>query len=396
MSLPLEGIVVLEVSRVLAGPYLGMQLADMGAEVIKIEMPKRGDEARFMGPFVNNESAYFMSVNRNKRSLTLDLKHPEGKELFLRLARKADVILENNRPRAMARLGLDYKSVREINPRIIYVSVSGFGHSGPYKDKPAFDIIVQAMGGVMSITGQPGGLPTRVGTSIGDLAAGVFGALGVLSALFVRERTGEGQHIDVSMLDCQVALLENAVARYFATGESPVPMGNRHPSIAPFSSLPTSNGHIIVAAGNDKLWQQLCLLLGSEELVEDPRFNSIYTRTENWDQLEPLLSARMKMKSTEEWQKLLDESEIPCAPIYNMEQMVKDPHIKSRNMIVPNVHPVAGAVNMINFPLKYSATPCQQIRLPAPLLGEHSRSILQEYLGCSTEDLDALEREGVI
>ena len=258
MSGPLEGLVVIDMTRVLAGPFCTMMLADMGAEVIKVERPSTGDDSRAFGPFVKGESAYFMSVNRGKKSVTVDLKAPEGKALLLDLVRKADVLVENFKPGVMKKLGLDYATLREVNPRLVYAASTGFGQSGPYSARPAYDLVIQAMGGVMSITGPDADHPTKVGSSVSDIFAGVFTCIGILAALNHRHRTGQGQMVDVAMLDCMVAILENAVARYAASGQSPAPIGNRHPSIAPFSTLKASDGMLAIACGNDALFQRFC------------------------------------------------------------------------------------------------------------------------------------------
>ncbi len=396
MTLPLTGIRILEVTRVLAGPYCGMLLADMGADVIKVEMPGRGDEARYIGPFTGGQSAYFMSVNRNKKSLTLDLKNGRGQEIFKQLAAFSDVLIENNRPHFMAGLGLDYPSLKEHNPRLIYASITGYGHSGPYKDKGAFDINAQSLGGIMSITGQPEGTPTRVGSSIGDLAAGLFASLGITAALQARGKSGHGQHVDVSMLDCQVALVENAIARYFATGQVPVPIGNRHPSVAPFTSMPTADGDVIVAAWNDHLWVELCKHLGDPELAKDPRFHTNQDRLQNWTQLCPLLEELFRQKTTGEWIPQLSRSKIPCNPINNIAQVITDPQVRARQMIVEIEHPDAGNLHLTNFPLQFSASGTDFIREPSPTLGQHSRQILKDQLNFTDEQIDALAREEVI
>ncbi|MEJ2751360.1 MAG: CoA transferase, partial [Chloroflexota bacterium] len=300
MTSSLAGLRVLDLTRVLVGPYTTMILADLGAEVIKVEFPGIGDDARHYPPHVNGESAYFMSLNRNKRSMTLNLKSEAGKLVFLDLVQKVDVLVENFRPGTMERLGFGYATLKEHNSGLIYAAASGFGQTGPYSGRPAYDGVVQAMGGIMSITGQPGGEPTRVGTSIGDIAAGLFAAVGILAAVIHRERTGEGQLVDVAMLDCQVALLENAIARYAAAGEIPGPIGNRHPSITPFEPFATSDGKLMVAAGNNVLWKKLCQALGSPDLAEDPRFETNSARTENYEALRPLIAEPMAGKTTAE------------------------------------------------------------------------------------------------
>lgn len=377
---PLEGIVVLDLSRVLAGPYCGMMLADYGANVIKIEPPGEGDDSRAFGPFVGKESAYFMSLNRNKRSMTLNFKLQKDIDLFKEMVAKCDVVLENYRPGTMEKFGIGYDVLKKINPRLIYAACSGFGHTGPYKDKPAYDIVVQAMGGIMSVTGPEGGEPCRVGASVGDIIAGMFTAYGVMMGLFHRERTGEGQKIDVGMLDCQVAVLENAISRYLVSGSVPGPLGNRHPSITPFASFTAKNGHLIVGAGNDRLWEKLCNLLGRPELIKDERFDNNSKRTANVKELMPILNSIFIAKTIEEWITILEDAGLPCAPINTVDKVVNDPHIKAREMIVEVDHPVAGHLKMPGVPVKMSATP-GAVERPAPMLGQHTSEILKEVLG---------------
>ena len=376
----LEGIRVLDLSRVLAGPYCTMMLADYGADIIKIEPPGDGDDSRAFGPFVGKESAYFMSLNRNKRSITLNFKHQQEVELFQEMVKKADVVVENYRPGTMEKFGLGYDELKKINPRLIYAACSGFGHTGPYRDKPAYDIIVQAMGGVMSITGPENGEPTRIGASVGDIMAGMFTAYGVMMALFHRERTGEGQKVDVGMLDCQVAVLENAIARYVTSGIVPKPLGNRHPSITPFASFTAKDGHIIVGAGNDRLWQKLCNLLERPALLTDPRFIDNAARTANVKELSVILDSIFVKKTISRWLDELEAAGLPCAPINTIDKVVNDPHIAARNMIIEVEHPVAGKLKMAGAPVKMSAAPGVPPS-PAPLLGQHTAAIMQELLG---------------
>lgn len=394
MNLPLEGIKVLDLTRVLAGPYATMILGDLGADIIKIEMPVKGDDARHFGPYVKDESAYFMSLNRNKRSITLNLKHQKGKELFLKMVKKADIVVENYRPGTMEKLGLGYDVLSEINPSIIYAATSGYGHTGPYSKRAAYDAVVQAMGGIMSITGEKGGKPTRVGSSIGDITAGLFTAIGILAALNNRNQTGKGQKVDVAMLDCQVAILENAIARYVVTGEVPKPGGNRHPSIVPFEPFETSNGEIMVAAGNDALWAAFCKVIGREELIEDERFKTNPLRNENYDELRPLIADPMKEKTTEEWQHLLDQAGIPNGPINTIDKVIEDPQVLAREMIVEIDHPVAGKLKVPGIPIKFSRTP-GKIRRTTPLLGEHTDEILKELLDMDSEEIQRLKNENV-
>ena len=376
----LQGIKVLDLTRVLAGPYCAMMLADFGANVIKIEPPKVGDDSRAFGPFVGKESAYFMSLNRNKRSITLNFKRAEEVELFREMVKQADVVLENYRPGTMEKFGLGYEELKKINPKIIYAACSGFGHSGPYMLKPAYDIIVQAMGGIMSITGSEGGEPTRVGASVGDIIAGMFTAYGVMLGLFHRERTGEGQKVDVGMLDCQLAILENAISRYTTSGVVPTPLGNRHPSITQFASFTAKDGHIIVGAGNDRLWQKLCNILGCPELIDDQRFNNNGNRTTHAVELSEILNGIFKNKTIAEWLELLEKAELPCAPINTVDKIINDPHIKAREMMVELEHPVAGHLKMAGVPVKMSLTP-GAAETAAPLLGQHTAEILKEFFG---------------
>lgn len=394
MGKALQGVRVLDLTRVLAGPYASMILGDLGAEVIKIETPNGGDDARGYGPFLNGESAYFMSINRNKKSLTLNLKKQEGKDIFLKMVKEADIIIENYRPGTMEKLGLGYEELEKVNPRIIYAASSGFGHTGPYSQRAAYDLIVQGMGGIMSLTGEPDGVPTRVGASIGDITSGLFTVIGILSAINHRHETGKGQKVDVAMLDCQVAILENAIARYAVTGKSPKPTGNRHPSISPFAVFAAKDGYLVVAAGNDQLWKKWCYTVGREELAEDPRFMTNNDRTENWDQLEKIASAIIAERKVDDWLRLFEEAGIPSGPINDVEQVMQHPQIIAREMLIHQDHPVAGRFLMPGIPVKLSKTP-GTIDLPAPLLGQHSESILSK-LGFSNDEITRLKKENVI
>ncbi|SDE68911.1 CaiB/BaiF CoA transferase family protein [Sporomusa acidovorans] len=376
----LEEVRVLDLSRVLAGPYCTMMLADFGADIIKIEPPGVGDDSRAFGPFVGNESAYFMSLNRNKRSIILNFKRQADCDLFKELVKQADVVVENYRPGTMEKFGLGYEVLKEINPGLIYAACSGFGHTGPYRDKPAYDIIVQAMGGIMSITGPENGEPTRVGASVGDVIAGMFTAYGVMTALFYRQRTGQGQKVDVGMLDCQLAILENAIARYVTSGNVPGPLGNRHPSITPFASYTAKDGYIIVGAGNDRLWEKLCNILERPDLIKDPRFDTNLHRTNNAVELGAILNGIFTAKPIGEWIAILEKAGLPCAPINTIDKVVSDPHVAAREMIVEVEHPVAGKLKMPGVPVKMSQTP-GGVNRPAPLLGQHTGEILQEMLG---------------
>lgn len=395
MALALQGLRVLDLTRVLAGPYTTMILADLGAEVVKLEIPGSGDDSRAFPPHVNGESAYFMSLNRNKRSMTLNLKSEKGKEIFAQLIEHFDVLVENFRPGTMEKLGLGYERLLELNPRLIYAAASGFGHTGPYSKRPAYDAIVQAMGGIMSITGQPDGPPTRVGSSIGDITAGMFAAIGILAALSYREKTGVGQKVDVAMLDSQVAILENAIARYTATGEVPRPIGNRHPSITPFESFATKDGLIMVAIGNNALWEKFCTVIERPDLAKDPRFESNQLRTTNHRALQPLLKSVMRRKSTDTWRAIFDKHGIPNGPINSVDEVLADPQVIARDMIVEVEHPLAGKTALPGIPIKLSETP-GEIRNPAPLLGEHTAEILHDLLNYGPDQMRQLKEECII
>jgi CoA:oxalate CoA-transferase len=392
---PFDNVVVLDLTRVLAGPYAAMMLADYGADVIKIETPDSGDDSRGFGPFVGKESAYFMSLNRGKRSMTLNLKCPEAIALFKDMVRKADVLLENYRPGTMEKFGLGYDVLKQINPGLIFASCSGFGQTGPYMKKPAYDVIVQGMGGLMSITGQEDGEPTKAGASIGDIAAGLFTMIGVATALYTRDRTGHGQMVDVAMLDCQVAILENAIARYVTSGAVPGPVGNRHSSITPFDTFKASDGHIIIAVGNDKLWGNFCRLVGRPELVDDERFQHNAGRTKHQKQLKAILNQIFPAQTVQEWIEALDGAGIPCGPLNTIDRLLEDPQVQAREMIVDVTHPVAGHLRMPGLPIKLSDTPGEVFR-PAPMLGQHTGEILAEFLGFDAERVAALRASNVI
>ncbi len=394
MNNTLENLKVLDLTRVLSGPYCGMNLADLGADVLKIEMPGKGDDARAFGPHINGESTYFMSLNRNKRSLTLNLKTEDGKAILRKLVKDADILVENYKPGTMTKLGLGYEELKKINPRLIYAAISGFGYTGPYSDRPAYDGIIQAMSGIMSVTGEAGGTPTRVGPSIGDIVAGMYGTIGILGAVNYRAETGKGQMVDVAMLDCQVSILENALARYFATGISPKPAGNKHTSIVPFEPFTTADGELVVAAGNDKLFALFCTQLGCPELIEDARFKHNIDRFNHYDELRPLLANKMQTKPTAFWQDCLDKAGVPNGPINNIEQVVQDVQVKAREMIVPITHPVAGETQLPGVPIKFSESPAS-VKSAAPVLGSSNFDVLGE-LGYSADEIKALEEKKVI
>jgi CoA:oxalate CoA-transferase len=372
----LDGLTVVDLTRVLAGPYTTMVLADLGAYVIKIETPHGGDDARGFGPFLNGKSAYFSSLNRGKKSIALDLKKDGDRKIFEKLLQKADILVENYRAGTMDKLGYGWEKIQEFNPGIIYTAVSGFGHTGPYRNRPAYDMVVQGMGGIMSVTGEPDAGPIRVGTSVGDITAGLFGLSGLLAALFRRERTGKGAKVDVSMLDCQVAILENAIARYFSTGDIPGPLGARHPSITPFEAFNTKTDFIIIAAGNDNLFKKLCQALERSDLCEDPDFSSNDLRTTNHDNLQYQLQDTFQQNTATHWLEVLESAGVPCGPINNVQQVTSDPQIKERKMIIKTDDPISGEVAMAGNPIKISGLADPLTRNAAPELDADRVEIL--------------------
>lgn len=395
MPKQLEGLRVIDLTRVLAGPFCTMLLAYMGADVIKIENPAGGDDSRAFGPYKQGLSAYYMGLNRSKRSVTLSLKDDKAQEMLKALVSQADVVVENFKPGTMNKLGLGYEVLREVNPGIIYAASSGFGQSGPYSSRAAYDLIIQGMSGFMSITGFDGEHPVKSGSSIADIFAGVFTAIGILAALESRRKTGKGQMVDVAMLDCMVAILENALASYDCTGKSPEPIGNVHRSIAPFAAFKTADGQVNVCAGNDELWRRFCAVIGMEEYAADPRFADNKSRVANFGELAPLINGHMSAKTTAEWTKALDAVKVPCGPIMNMEQVVCDPHVQARNMIVKLAHPVVSSLLVPGTPIKFSETPAA-ISCAAPELGEHNEEVFSGWLGMSQGELEELKKRGTI
>lgn len=395
MAGPLDGIKVLDLTRVLAGPYATMLLGDLGAEVIKIEQPGTGDESRNFGPFKNGFSLYFMSVNRGKRSITLNLKTERGQAIFKQLLAHTDIVVENFRPGTMKKLGLDYDTLKTEHPSLIYAACSGFGQTGPYAQQGAYDMIIQGMGGIISITGEPEGPPVRVGTSISDITAALFTTIGVLSALHHRSQTGKGQFVDVAMLDSLVAVLENAVVRYFATGEAPKPLGARHPAITPFEAFASADGHVIIALGNDTLWAKFCEHVNYQDLISDARFRTNADRTENHAELFPILSEIMSQRTTDDWIDALGKIGVPCGPINAMDKVVSHPQVQAREMITQVAHQITGAVEVPGVPIKLSETP-GNVDAPAPSLGEHTTEILTDILKMSPNEVAALKQDGVI
>ena len=395
MASPLNGIKVLDLTRVLAGPYATMLLGDLGAEVIKIEQPGTGDESRNFGPFKNGFSLYFMSVNRGKRSVTLNLKTERGRAIFKRLLDQTDILVENFRPGTMEKLGLDYGTLKSEYPSLIYAACSGFGQTGPYAQQGAYDMIIQGMGGIISITGEPDGPPVRVGTSISDITAALFTTIGILSALHHRSQTGKGQFVDVAMLDSLVAVLENAVVRYFATGEAPKPLGARHPAITPFEAFASADGHVIIALGNDTLWAKFCEHVGRQALVSDKRFRTNADRTENHDQLFPILSEIMSQRTTDDWIDALGNIGVPCGPINAMDKVVTHPQVEAREMITRVAHQITGEVEVPGIPIKLSETP-GSVDAPAPSLGEHTIEVLTGLLKMQPDEVEKLRQDGII
>ena len=379
MDGPLKNILVLDLTRVLVGPYCTMILSDLGARVIKIEAPEVGDDSRKFGPFVKDNSAYFMSLNRGKESIALNLKDTDDKKIFLNILKKADVLVENFKPGTLDKWGFGWKDMCKKFPKLIYASASGFGQTGPLKELPAYDMVVQGMGGLMSVTGQPNSEPTRVGTSIGDITAALFTSIGINSALFNREKTGKGMFIDVSMLDCQIAILENAIARYLSKKEIPQPMGSRHPSIAPFEAFKTKDSYIIIAAGNDKLFEKLCHSLNMKEEVKNEKFKTNALRCQNMDDLKSKMEDKLKFYNTKEWTKKLEKDKIPCGPIFNIKDAVENPQIKARNMIVDTYHEAVGNFKTAGNPIKMSSYEDSLKRGNVPSLDGDREKIIKEF-----------------
>jgi len=394
---PLRGIRVLDLSRVLAGPFCAMNLADLGAEVIKIEMPGRGDDSRGFAPRIPNstDSGYYYSINRGKRSVTLDLRKTEGAEILLDLAKHCDVVVENFSPGTMERFDLGWERLRAANPRIILCSISGFGQTGPMAAAPAYDIVAQALGGTMSITGQPDGEPTRCGVSIGDLAAALYGVIAILAALRERDLSGQGRHLDIAMLDCQVAWLEDALARYSATGKVPGPIGSRHPSITPFQHFRAADGYFVAGCGNESIWQRFCDAIGMSELRDDARFLTNADRTANHAQLDPILQRHFEANTRAYWLERLEVANVPCAPIATVAEVAQNRHLEQRQMILHAAHPKFDRLIVPGSPLKTAGA----IGVPdtrSPGLGEHTESVLTAILGYDGARIAQLRAKEII
>lgn len=390
---PLAGLTVLDLSRVLSGPYCTMQLADMGARVIKIEHPDRGDDTRAWGPpWVDGESSYFLSINRNKESVAIDFKTTDGRALLDRLIARADVLVENFRPGTLARMGLDYATLAQRHPRLIYASISGFGQTGPRSHEAGYDAMVQAEGGLMSITGSADGPPYRLGVAIADIVSGMFAAQGITAALYARERTGRGQEVDIAMLDSVVALLSYQAGIYFANDAAPPRLGNRHPTIVPYETFRASDGDFVIAVGNDDQWRRFCAATG---FAEDDRFTTNRQRVTNYDALKPALDALLRTQTRESWISKLKAAGVPCGSVRDLHEVFSDPQTRSRDMLVELEHAAAGLLKMTGTPLKFSDTP-GSVRTPPPLLGEHTTVVLETVLGLDRARIDDLRARGVI
>ncbi|MCH2253295.1 MAG: CoA transferase [Vicinamibacterales bacterium] len=392
---PLDGIRVIDLSRVVSGPLCTMNLADMGADVIKIEEPGRGDESRAFGPpFLGGESPYYLSVNRNKRSCTVNLKRDAGKAILWRLLDTADVVVQNFRPGAMARLGLDYDAVAARHPRLIYCSISGFGDSGPDAVRPGYDLVVQGESGLMDLTGEADGPPTRIGTSIADLTAGVMAAQGITLALYARQTTGRGQHVKIAMLDAVASLLTYNAGNYFATGESPTRRGNDHPSVVPYQTLRAKDGWMNLAVANDSLWVRYCDAIERPDLRDDPRFATAPERVNHRDTLVPIIVALTAARTVQQWVDLLGAAGVPCGRIRNVAEVCTNPQLTERGKVVDRPHPTAGIVTMIGLPIELSDTP-GRIRTAPPLLGEHTDDVLRDA-GYTDDEIHTLRKDGAI
>ena len=396
MTLALDDITVLDLSHALAGPFASTMLGDFGAPVIKVEPPGTGDISRAWGPpFYGSEPAYFINLHRNKKSVAIDLKHPEGKALFFRLMERSDVVLENYRVGTLEKLGIDYERARARHPGIIYCSVSGFGQTGPYRDRAALDLIVQAESGMMSVTGEPGGRGVRCGVSIADMTAGMYAAFGILTALHAREKTKRGQFIDVSMLEGQLGLLHGMIGAYLADGIVPQPMGTAYKALLPYQTFRTKTRDLALAVGSDKLWRIFCPLLGIEDMLDDPRYATNAARAANRESLIARLGAVFLTKSYEEWEAILLPAGMPMGAINTIDRVVDHPQVEARGMLVEHEHPVAGKVRMVGVPVRLSETP-GAIRTPAPLLGQHTDEVLRDRLGLDDEEIERLRRAGAI
>jgi len=395
MQKPLAGIKVVDLSRFIAGPYCTMKLGDMGAEVIKIETPERGDDSRALGPpFLNGESAYYMSFNRNKKSVTLNMREEKGKEILRKLISEADVFIENFRIGVTEKMGLTYDDVKKIKEDIIYCSVTGYGHNSPYREKPSFDVMIQGEAGLMSITGFPDGPPQRVGVAIADLLGGFHAVEGILLALLVRNQTGKGQFVDVSLMDSIISILTYQAGNFLATGEVPQRVGNRHPMITPYESFETKDGYVIFAVGNQRLWENFIKVLGREDLNEDPRFADMKSRNQNPAELKEILEEITRAKNTDEWVEIMEKEGVPCGRIRTLDQVLTDPHVDVREMVLEKEHPTAGMIKLTGVPTKLSLTPGEVSAVP-PTLGQHTDEVLSK-LGYSKDDIKTFRDKKIV
>jgi formyl-CoA transferase/CoA:oxalate CoA-transferase len=392
---PLAGVRVLDLSRVLAGPFCSMILGDMGAEVIKLEEPGKGDDTRSWPPFVEGEATYFMAVNRNKKSLTLNLKKPEGRRVLEALVRKSDVLLENFRAGTMERLGLGYARLARLNPRLVYCAISGFGESGPAAHRAGYDLVVQAESGIMDITGFADGPPVKVGTSVADLVAGMSAAHGITLALLARQRTRRGQKVEISMLDAMAALLTYQAGIYFGTGQRPTRRGNQHPSIVPYEVFRAADAYLTLGVANNSLWERCCAAMERPELARDPRFATEASRVQNRDVLVPLLNEILGARTAEEWTKRFEAAGVPAGRIRTVAEVCESEHLKARDMIVPLRHPKAGPIRVLGVPIRLHRTP-GKAAAPPPLLGQHTDAVLRTVLGMKRAAVGRLRRDGVV
>ncbi|ALJ37759.1 CoA transferase [Azospirillum brasilense] len=397
---PLSHVRVLELSRVLAGPWAAQTLADLGADVIKVERPGAGDDTRAWGPpWAGEESAYFLSTNRGKRSITIDFERPEGQELVRKLAAQADVVIENFKVGGLVKYGLDYDSLKAVNPGLVYCSITGFGQDGPYAKRAGYDFMIQGMGGLMSITGQPdaeaGGGPVKVGVAVTDVFTGLYATIGVLGALAHRDRTGEGQWVNLALLDVQVAVLANQAMNYLVGGKAPQRLGNAHPNIVPYQAFATLDGHIILSVGNDGQFAKFCQVAGRPELAQDPRYATNPARVANRKELVPILELLLEQRTSRDWLSALEAVGVPCGPINDVSQVFADPHVQARHIHQDLPHPTAGTVPTVASPIRYSATPIEHTVAP-PTLGQHTDAVLEQALGLCAADIAALREKGVV
>ena len=391
----LDGVLVLDMSRVLAGPFATMILSDLGATVIKVENPKGGDETRGWGPpWYHGESAYYLCANRNKKSIAVDLSNDEGRKIVVELAKRADVLVENFKVGGLKKFGLDYDSVKRVNPSIIYCSITGYGQTGPYRERPGYDFIIQGMSGLMSITGEPGGMPMKVGVAITDVIAGLYSAIAILAALYRRKLTGKGEYIDISLLDTSISALVNVASNYLVSGKTPKRYGNAHPNIVPYETFKAKDGYFNLGVGNDSQFKRLCEILGRPDIAEDEKFKTNARRVENRDELVPLLNRLFSERPVSYWLKVLAEEKIPCGPIYTLPEVFSDDHVKSRGMVWEMEH-LGDILKLVASPLKFADYKVKP-KSPPPTLGQHTDEVLSEFLGLTSSEIAALKECGAV